>query len=226
VLIAYWLILLLFGGDDPYSLNGNIAGKIDVALFGANHVYKGFGIPFDPEGLLSTLPAMINVVLGYIVGEIIGTTSTKNEVVKKLFLYGGASLIIALIWGLFFPINKPIWTSSYVLYSVGLGMILLAILIWIIDIKGQVKWAHPFLVYGMNPLMLFVSSVFYVKFLFMIHIQVDGEILNGYAWLYRKVFAVIGGDGNFGSFLFAAFTGIFIWLIGYIMYKKKIFIKI
>ncbi len=227
VLIAYWLILMLFGGDDPYSLNGNIAGKIDVALFGANHVYKGFGIPFDPEGLLSTLPAMINVVLGYIVGEIIGTTANRNSVVKKLLLYGAASVLLALIWGLFFPINKPIWTSSYVLYTVGLGMILLAILIWIIDVKAHVKWAHPFLVYGMNPLILYVLSIFYVKILlYIIHIQTDGETLNGYAWLYQKVFVPIGGDGNFGSFLFAAFTGILIWSIGYLMYKKKIFIKI
>ena len=226
VLIAYWLILMLFGGEDPYSLEGNIIGKIDVALFGVDHVYKGFGIPFDPEGLLSTLPAMINVVLGYIVGEIIGTTATKNNVVKKLLLYGAASVILALVWGLFFPINKPIWTSSYVLYTVGLGMILLAILIWIIDVKGHVKWAHPFLVYGMNPLMLYVLSIFYVKVLFMIHIQTDGKTLNGYAWLYQKVFIPIGGDGNFGSFLFAAFTGILIWSIGYLMYKKKIFIKI
>lgn len=227
VLIAYWLILMLFGGDDPYSLNGNIAGKIDVTLFGANHVYKGFGIPFDPEGLLSTLPAMINVVLGYIVGEIIGTTATKNEVVKKLLVYGAASVILALIWGLFFPINKPIWTSSYVLYTVGLGMILLAILIWVIDVKGHVKWAHPFLVYGMNPLILYVLSIFYVKILlYIIHIQTDGETINGYAWLYQKVFVPIGGDGNLGSFLFAAFTGILIWSVGYLMYKKKIFIKI
>lgn len=226
VLIGYWMILKVFGGDDPYSLNGNVAGKIDVALFGAAHVYKGFGIPFDPEGLLSTLPAMINVVLGYIVGEIIGTTATKNQVIKKLLLYGAVSLILALIWGLFFPINKPIWTSSYVLYTVGLGMILLAILIWIIDVKGQVKWAHPFLVYGMNPLILYILSGLYVRVLLMIHVQVNGETINGYAWLYRKVFVVIGGDNNFGSFLFAVFTAIFIWFVGYIMYKKKIFIKI
>ena len=168
VLIAYWLILMLFGGDDPYSLNGNIAGKIDVALFGANHVYKGFGIPFDPEGLLSTLPAMINVVLGYIVGEIIGTTANRNSVVKKLLLYGAASVLLALIWGLFFPINKPIWTSSYVLYTVGLGMILLAILIWIIDVKAHVKWAHPFLVYGMNPLILYPDKWGNIKWICMV----------------------------------------------------------
>lgn len=226
VLIGYWILMWAFGGDNPYSLESNLAGKIDLMILGTDHVYKGFGIPFDPEGLLSTFPAMVNVILGYFVGEMIGTTDSKKDTTLKLLMYGVASIVVALIWGIFFPINKPLWTSTYVLYTVGIGMISLSLLIWIIDMKGWKKWAHPFLVYGMNPLILYVLSILWVKVLFAIHFTSEGETLNGYAWLYQKVFVPIGGPGNFGSFLFAAFHGVLFWLIGYIMYKKKIFVKI
>ena len=226
ILIGYWVLMWALGGSDPYSLEGNFASKVDLAIFGADHVYKGFGIPFDPEGLLSTLPAIVSVIFGYMTGGMIGTTDNKKDVTYKLLLWGAFSVVIALVWNIFFPINKPLWTSSYVLYTVGLGMISLSILIWIIDIKGWKKWAHPFLVYGMNPLILFVLSGLWVKTLFIIQIPVDGETLNGYAWLYQKVFVPIGGPGNFGSFLFAFFHGVLFWLVGYIMYRKKIFVKI
>lgn len=226
ILIGYWVLMWALGGSDPYSLESNFAAKVDLAILGADHVYKGFGIPFDPEGLFSTLPAMVSVIFGYMVGGMIGTSDSKKDVTYKLLLWGAFSIVISLVWNIFFPINKPLWTSPYVLYTVGLGMISLSILIWIIDIKGWSKWAHPFLVYGMNPLILFVLSGLWVKTLFLIQIPVDGETLSGYAWLYQKVFVPIGGPGKFGSFLFAAFHGVLFWLIGYIMYKKKIFVKI
>lgn len=226
ILIGYWILMWALGGSDPYSLEGNFAAKVDLAIFGADHIYKGFGIPFEPEGLISTLPAMVSVIFGYMVGGMIGMSGSKKDVTYKLLLWGAFGVVVALVWNIFFPINKPLWTSPYVLYTVGLGMISLSILIWIIDIKGWSKWAHPFLVYGMNPLILYVLSGLWVKTLFIIQIPVDGEVLNGYAWLYQKVFVPIGGPGNFGSFLFAAFHGVLFWLIGYIMYKKKIFVKI
>ena len=227
VLFGYWIIMWVFGGDNPYGLENNFARKIDLAVFGINHVHKGFGIPFEPEGLLSTLPAMVNVLLGFLAGEIIGKTEIKKNIPLKLLVYGGVSVLLAILWNTIFPINKPLWTSSYVLCSVGIGMISLAILIWIIDIKEWRKWAHPFLVYGMNPLALYVLSILWVKvILYLVYFRSDGETLNGYAWLYQKVFIPIGGPGEFGSFLFALFHGVLFWLIGYILYRKKIFIKI
>ncbi len=123
ILLAYWGILGIFGGPDPYSLQGNIAPKIDAAILGKNHLYKGFGIPFDPEGLLSTLPAICTVLIGYYIGELIGKGETNRKTVLKLILFGIASTGLGLLWGLLFPINKPLWTSSYVLYTAGLGMV-------------------------------------------------------------------------------------------------------
>lgn len=226
VLFGYWLLLWAMGGDDPYGLETNIVRKTDMFVFGASHVYKGFGIPFDPEGLLSGLPAMINVILGYQVGEMIARAGNTKKIPLKLIVVGASGIIMGLIWNNFFPINKPIWTSSYVLYTVGIASILLAVFVWLIDMKGFKKWAQPLLVYGMNPLFIYVLSGLWAKtIIYLIHVAPGGVEMNGYTWLYQKIFVPIGGD-MFGSFLFAIFHGVLFWFIGWLLYRRKIFIKI
>jgi len=232
ILLLYWLVLRMFGGDSPFALETNLVRKIDLFLFGSNHVWHGFPlysndkIPFDPEGLLSTFPAMVNVILGYQVGEFIGLSENHRKVSARLLIYGAIGVIIGLIWNQFFPINKPIWTSSYVVFTVGAGTILLAILIWVIDIKNWKGWIQPFQVFGMNPLFIYVLSELIVMILFLFQVNVKGIPMNGYSWLYQVVFVPIGGDGKFSSLLFALFYALFCWFIGYILYRKKIYIKI
>lgn len=226
ILLGYWALMYLMGGNDPYSLEYNFATSIDLSLFGEAHVYKGFGIPFDPEGLLSTLPAMINVVFGYLVGEIISTTKDLKKIISKLVSIGVIGIVLGLVWNLVFPINKPIWTSSYVVYTVGIALLVLALFIYIIDIKEAKKWTTPLLIYGTNPLLIFVLSIVWVKvIIYLVHFGQGEDRISGYGWLYKSIFIPIGGN-MLGSLLFALFHGLLFWAVGYILYRKKIFLKL
>jgi len=226
ILLFYWGLMYVLGGSDPFSLEGNATIAFDSAILGVNHLYKGFGIPFDPEGLLSTIPAVVTVILGYLVGSLV-KEAEKTSVPKKLLLVGIAAVALGSIWAFFFPINKPIWTSSYVLYTAGWACSVLAFLIWIIDLKGYSRWTSFFVVFGMNPLFIFALSGLWAKiFGRMIHISMpDGSSLSGSGWLYSQVFEPLAGDIN-GSLLYAISHVVFFWMIGYVLYKKKIFIKV
>ena len=151
ILLGYWGLMALFGGADPFSLESNLAAKVDQAILGANHMYKGFGIPFEPEGLLSTIPAVATVIIGYFTGEMI-SRSDGGKTVVRLLLLGAASTGLGLLWGIFFPINKPLWTSSYVLYTAGLAMVLLAVIYLLADVLKFQKWGTFFLVFGTNAI--------------------------------------------------------------------------
>ena len=222
VLMGYWGILLLFGGEHPLTLQDNVVRTLDLRLLGESHLYGGYGIPFDPEGLLSTLPAVVNVLFGYFAGKLIDEHKNKKEVAIKLSLWGLAGFVLALIWNPFFPINKPIWTSSYVLLTCGLAAILLAFLIWLIDIKGVRRWAHPFLVYGMNPLFIYVLAGVWATMLWVIKLP-NGSSLQGF--IYNKLLVPWAGELN-GSLFFALHLAVIFWIIALILYRKKIFIKI
>ncbi|MHB8139611.1 MAG: acyltransferase family protein, partial [Smithellaceae bacterium] len=125
ILLVYWGILYFCGGLDPYSLQENVIIPFDRAIMGENHLYRGFGIPFDPEGILSSLPSVVTVIIGYLAGIMIKETD-RNRVPVKLVLYGTAFTITGYLWGLVFPLNKPLWTSSYVLFTAGLAFLLFA----------------------------------------------------------------------------------------------------
>ncbi len=221
ILFAYWFLLWFFGGANPYALETNIVRTIDLKIIGAAFLYTGEGIPFDPEGLLSTLPAIVTVVIGYLTGNFIDSMKNRNKMVVKMLGTGVVLVVLGLVWNEFFPINKKLWTSSYVLYTAGLAQIFLSFFIWVIDIKGYKKWVQPFIWFGMNPLFIYVMSIILVITYLGIHI----EGMTMYAWLYKKVFVVIAGNLN-GSFLFALFHVAFWGFIAWIMYRKKIFIKI
>ena len=225
ILLIYWGILYFFGGAEPYSLNYNLAPKVDSFLIGEAHLYKGFGIPFDPEGLLSTFPSISTVILGFIIGGLISRLE-RTRIPIFLLLYGVAGLIIGITWGQFFPINKPLWTSSYVIYTAGWACIIMAILIWIIDLKGYTKWTSFFVVFGMNPLFIFALAGLWARILTrLIKIRQNDTVITGYNWLYQNIFLPVAGELN-GSLLFALSHIAVFWFICYILYKKRIFIKV
>lgn len=225
ILLIYWGILYFLGGAEPYSLNNNIAPKVDSFLIGEAHLYKGFGIPFDPEGLLSTFPSISTVILGFIIGGLISRLE-RTRIPIFLLLYGVAGLIIGITWGQFFPINKPLWTSSYVIYTAGWACIIMAFLIWIIDLKGYTKWTSFFVVFGMNPLFIFALAGVWARILTrLIKIHQDDTVITGYNWLYQNIFLPLAGELN-GSLLFALSHIAVFWFICYILYKKRIFIKV
>lgn len=226
ILLIYWGILYLFGGSYPYGLPGNVTIPFDRAILGENHLYRGFGIPFDPEGILSSLPSVVTVLIGYLTGMMIQETA-RDRVPVKLSTFGLAFTIAGYLWGLVLPINKPLWTSSYVLYTAGMASVLFALLIYIIDLKGYKKWSLLFSVFGMNPLFLFILSVFWGKTLRLVICIPNGEgnIVNGSTWLYQNIFAPLAGNMN-GSLAYAMAHIIIFWLIGYVLYKHRIFVKV
>ncbi len=153
-LVGYWLMLLGWGNPaDPLSLPGNAVLRLDRFLFGAAHLYGGDGIPFDPEGLLSTLSAIVNVIIGYYAGQFVQRVGKNYESTAKLLLVGVALIFAALCWDMVFPINKKLWTSSFVLLTTGLDLIILATLMYAIEIRNwnRANWTQFFVIPGKNP---------------------------------------------------------------------------
>ena len=152
-LVIFWPIMYFFGdAGDPYSLTGNAQIKLDLLLIGEKRMYMGEGIPFDPEGILSTLTSMVNVLAGFIVGKFIQKKGNTTSTVQVLGIAGIVLLALAYLWDLGFPINKKIWTSSYVLLTVGWDLLLLAGLIFLVEIQKLTRWTYFFQAFGRNPL--------------------------------------------------------------------------
>jgi predicted acyltransferase len=217
-LLAYWLIMYAFG---DYTLEGNAGIKFDKLILGDNHMYHGEGIAFDPEGILSTLPSIVNVIAGYLAGKFIQKKGNSFETIGTLMVYGSLLLLTALTWDMAFPINKKLWTSSFVLYTVGIDLFILSILIFIIDIKQKKKWTYFFEVFGRNTLFVYIVSETAIIFLWII--TINGETLG--QWAYENIFSAITG-AYVGSLLYALSWMLFCWLVGYILDKKKIYIKV
>ncbi|MEO9570655.1 MAG: DUF5009 domain-containing protein [Polaribacter sp.] len=227
ILVAYWAILYFFVSENPFGPQTNLVGKIDLYLFGSNHIWKGLGFPFDPEGLLSTLPSIATVLIGTLTGGFLSKSSKNTIKINTLLGYGIGLLILGFIWGFVFPINKSLWTSSYVCFSAGWAMLILALLIWVIDVKKHIKWSQPFIHFGTNPLFIFVFSGLYVKtMIYLVKItNTQGETTSGLKYIYQNIFIPIAGNMN-GSLLFAIAHMLFFWNLVYVLYKNKIFIKI
>lgn len=236
LMVLHLLILVLFGGQDPFSLEGNISGPIDVALVGKSHVYKGFGLPFDPEGLLGALSGSATVLFGYIIGGIIRKSKEKIEAVGQLYTIGLITIAIGIILSPFIPINKPIWTPSYVFYAGGWSVMMLAFFIYFIDVKGKEKLFFPFKALGLNPLFAFVMAGVFAKVLGRVikwstsTILADGTIkestISASTYIYRNCCVALLGDNEWGSLLYAIMYVSIFTLMAIFLYKKKIVIKL
>ena len=134
-------------------------------------------------------------------------------------------IVLGVIWDQSFPINKPLWTSSYVVYTAGIATLMLSAFLWVIDVKGKKKWALPLVMFGMNPLFIYALSILFVKTMFRIKWQADGETVNLYQWIYEQVFASWAGDLN-GSLFFALSYVLLHLCIAWILYRRKIFVKV
>ncbi len=225
--IGYWALLYFGGGADPYSLEDNVKRTVDLATIGADHMYGGFGVPFDPEGLIGFVGTAINMLLGAYVGRRIRLTPKPETPVKTLLLVGFALVAIGLVWGLILPINKPLWTSSYAVYTSGIATCVLALLIYLVDGRGFRRWATPFVHFGSNPLIVYVLSGLIVKTALRIEwADAAGEGTNAYAWLFRDVFSAIVPVPKLASLLFALFIVTICWSVAYVMYRRRIFVKL
>ena len=217
-LLGYWLLMVAFG---DLTMQGNAGSKLDTLLLGDNHLYHGEGIAFEPEGILSTLPSIVNVILGYVAGRFIQQKGNSYETIAKLMVAGVVLAFTAYCWDLVFPINKKLWTSSFVLYTVGLDLVVLAILLYVIEILNYRRWTYFFEVFGKNTLFIYLVSELGVILLYFFH---SGD-QSWYKGIYHTVFESLAGS-YMGSLLFAISWMMCCWLVGYFMDKRKIYIKV
>ena len=222
LLFLYWIVLYAFvDAADPLNMQENLNTVVDRWLLGDNHLYHGEGVPFDPEGLLSTMTSVVNVVAGYVAGKYIQEKGSTYEGLSKLLIAGALLLFAAYCWNLFFPINKKLWTSSFVLHTVGLDCIIIGIIIYIINFKKKTNWTYFFEVFGRNPLFIYLLSEILAILLNFFRVEPGVSLFQ---WIYRNIF--IHAGEYFGSFLFALSFMLVCWLVGYFLDKKKIYVRV
>jgi predicted acyltransferase len=223
ILLGYWVILSVFG---DYDLTTNAVRTLDLWLFGPEQLYHGDGLPFDPEGLLSTLPAIVTVLIGYRTGIALQETDDRNKLIVALVAAGLALCLVGLAWNHWFPINKKLWTSSFVLLTAGLDLLLLPVLIWLLDVKGYRRWSFFFVVFGLNSIVAYALSEVLALTLYAIPMpEANGYPQSLHSWIYWHVFQPVFGYYG-GSLAWAlVFVGL-CWLVCYGLYRRKLFLKI
>jgi predicted acyltransferase len=234
LLLLYWVICLMAGAPgDPYSLQGWFGTPIDINILGVTHIYKGEGVPFDPEGLMSLAGAIVQVVFGFFVGQYIQQKGKTYEMLTNLFVAGAVLLLTGYIWDLSFPLNKKIWTSSYVIYTTGLAIVSLSVLIYLIEFKNaRGAWSRFFDVFGKNPLFIFVLSGFLPRVLALLrwvdHTAPDGKPVytSPFPWFYEHVTKNISADLRVGSLVYALCMIAMYWAIVYLLDKRKIYVRV
>ena len=229
ILVAYAIILAVGHGYDISA--ENIIARIDNAVLGENHMYsegvfEGI-IAFDPEGILSTLPCIAHVLIGFIVGKLIMTYHNNTERIARLALFGIAMVLGGWLLQYGIPCGKKMWSSTFVLITCGMASCILSLLIYVIDVKERKKWCRFFQAFGMNPLFCYLvgtilSIVFStVKF----GTNASGDPVSIHSLIHDGCKAVTTSP-EAASCLFAIVFVCICWLFGYILYKKKIYIKI
>ena len=212
-------------GSGDLSKVGSLASYIDRSVFGA-HVWRQ-AVVYDPEGLLSTMGALVTTILGIFTGNLLRCqTRTPIEKVAHMFIGGAVCVMIGWAWNPWFPINKALWTSSYVLFTGGLALQLLALCYWLIDIKGYRAWAKPFIIFGVNAIALFVGTALMARLMELIKFPApDGKQITLHGWIFDHLFLSWASPIN-ASLAFAIVFVLF-WLgLMWILYRRKIIIKI
>ena len=233
LLLSYWFITAVFGTPgDPYSMSGYFGTGIDKLILGETHMYHGEGVAFDPEGITSTITGIVQVIFGFLVGQYIQQKGKTYEMLANLLISGVVLIVAGLCFDMVFPINKKIWTSSYVLYTTGLAIVTISVLIYLIEFK-EIKgaWSKFFDVFGKNPLFIFFLSGFLPRVLALLRFE-DLSLEPGHTttsalpWFWNHICKPISEDLRNGSLLYAVCMIAFYWSIVYVLDKKKIYIKV
>ncbi len=229
LLLGYWGLMTLVpvpGGLAPNLEPGtNLAAWSDRTVFGIQHLWSQ-SKTWDPEGFLSTIPAMGTAIAGILTGELLRSSRTGTQKVVWMLISGVILIALGQLWNLVFPINKALWTSSYVLYVGGLAQVFLGAAYWLIDLKGIKAWSKPFEIYGVNALFAFVLSGVLAKLISAMHWQVDAETTQTVrGWLYDTLFTPYFSAIN-ASLGFAILHIAFIFLCSWALYRYRIFIKV
>ena len=214
VLLAVYSAILVFGNGYAYDADANILARFDLSVLGYDHIYhKG---PVDPEGLLGTIPSIAHVLLGFYCGKLIRERETVEQKVIAIFVLGTVLVIGGYLLSYGLPLNKRIWSPSYVLMTCGLASLLQAFLMYVIDIQQKSGWTTFFHVFGVNALALYVSS------------ELLAILLGNWGiseWVYNGIHAVIPAL-KWASLCYAVYFVLLNFAIGYALYRKKIYIKL
>lgn len=226
LLLAYWVIMTVipvpgFGAGD-LSMEGNLAAFVDRTVLGV-HTWKPL---YDPEGILSTIPAIVTTLAGVLTGQWLRTGRSAFEKVSGMFVAGMGAVIIGWAWNFWFPINKPLWTSSYTVFTAGLALQGLALCYWLIDLKRYRRYGKPFVILGANALAVYFLSEVFARLITLIQFtEAGGSRIDLKSWIYQHVF--VSWTSPINASLFFAITVVLLWLgVATILYRKKIFIKV
>jgi predicted acyltransferase len=227
LLLTYWFICDAANPADPFSLHGWFGTEIDKMLLGSNHMYHGEGVAFDPEGPMSTIAAIVQVIFGFTAGNYIITKGKTAEMLNGLFVAGCVLLFAGFFWDMYFPINKKIWTSSYTVYTTGMALLITALLIYIVEIKKITGgWSRFFTVFGKNALFIFLLSGIFPRLLALIRIKNGDGHITPLQWFYQHVCKPMFTDPKNASLLYALCFICFMWLLAWLLDKKKIYIRV
>ena len=228
LLLVYWFLVKFipapgFAAGD-LTKEGSLPSFIDRVVFG-KHVWAQAKV-YDPEGLLSTIPALATTLMGVLTGHWLRSKKSAHEKVAGLFVAGAICVAVGWAWNSFFPINKALWTSSYVLFTGGLALQFLALCYWIIDINGYRRWAKPFEIFGVNAIALYVVADLIAVFLGLINVTgSDGSKISLGSWIYENLFGSWASPAN--ASLAFAITFVLVCLgLMWVLYRRKIIIKI
>jgi predicted acyltransferase len=212
-LLGHWLVLAAFG---DLTMSGNAGRQLDLWLLGERHLYHGEGIAFDPEGILGTLPATVNVIAGYFAGRLVLSRGAGREALTKMMMAGAALLALALGWSTILPINKKLWTGSYVLLAVGLDLLILPLLIYAIEMHGWRRGTYFFEVFGKNTLFIYLFA------------ELAVIVLDRAGWYQRLHAALLVplAPAKPASLMFAVAFMLCCWVVAWALDRRRIYIKV
>jgi predicted acyltransferase len=226
LLLVYWALMSVVPvpgfGPGVLTPEGNLGAYIDRAVFGS-HLYR---TTWDPEGLLSSLPAVATTLTGVLTGGLLRSGRQRVDITGSLFVWGWVAIVLGLAWTPWFPINKNLWTSSYVLFTTGAALHTFGVCYWLIEVKERRAWAHPAVVFGVNAIAVFVLSGLVARLLLLTRMtQGDTGSISLYGWIYQRLCVPLAGPLN-GSLLFALATVAFWFGAMLVLYRKGIVIKV
>jgi predicted acyltransferase len=231
LLLGYWALMTLVPipgiGASNLEKGTNFAAYID-SVFLKNHMWSQ-SKTWDPEGLLSTIPAIASGIIGMLIGQLLNQPLPKLEIVKKMIGFGVGLVLLGLIWNFVFPMNKSLWSSSFVLYTSGLAALCLSLLYYIIDIANHKKWIKLFLIWGVNPMIVFFFSGIIPRALTMIkvnHPELPGEPLGFQSYFYNYGIVPLFQNPMDASLTYALVYAIFWSIILWVLYKTKLIFKV
>ena len=234
LLVGYWLALTLIPvpgrGMGALLLSdpgASLAAWLDRTVIGPHHMWIGGGGIWDPEGILSSIPATVTAILGVIAGRWIAQPRPLLERLNGMFAVGSLGMVAGLVWAWSFPIGKNLWTSSYVLFTAGMACVAIATCAWLIDVRGWRAWTKPFVPFGLNPIVAFVASGFFSRFIYtLVKVPRNGALVSVQSAMYDSAFAPLFTDPRDASLLFAVIYVAVFYAGLHLMHRRGIIVKV